>query len=100
MEIEVKEKSIVISPAAAQKMKEELKPNHSYKIEISAFSWCGPIYRLVQATNTAENDLAVTDPESGIKVYASPEVGEYFQDMEIILASLFSDEVLVVKERF
>ncbi len=38
MEIEVEERSIVISPAAAQKMKEEVEPNHSYKIEISAFS--------------------------------------------------------------
>ena len=96
---EINDKTIVISPAAAKKMSNELKENHRYQVEIAAFNWCGPIYRLVQAKETGADALAMKDPESGIIVYASPDEGEFFESLAISLDQLFSDEVLMVRER-
>lgn len=41
----------------------------------------------------------MTDPSSGIQVYAGADAGEYFEDLEIQKYSLFGDESLAVKER-
>ena len=47
-----------------------------------------------------DTDLALTDPGSGLTVYVSGDDAEFFEDLEIILAEMFSDQVLMVKERF
>lgn len=95
----IKEKTILISGPAADRMKQEQTADQHYKVEIAAFNWGGPIYRLVQTSVTGD-DLAITDPQSGMTVYASKEETEFFDDLEISLAKMFSDEVLIVKERF
>ena len=96
----IHQKTIVISPPAFQKLKQDLPAGHHYKIEIAAFNWGGPIYRLVQANEMKDTDLALTDPGSGLTVYVSGDDAEFFEDLEIILADMFSDQVLMVKERF
>lgn len=92
-------KTITISGPAAVQMKQDQRSELHYKIEIEAFNWGGPIYRLVQ-TNIAEEDLAITDPQSGITVYASRDEADFFEDLDINLVTMFSDNILMVKERF
>lgn len=94
---ENKEKTILINPAAAKKMKLEQKEGFVYRIEISTFNWRGPIYRLVQTKNTAEDDLVVTVDE--LTVHAADDTLEYFDELEIDIAYMFGDENLVVKDR-
>lgn len=43
--------------------------------------------------------MAIFDTASGLTVYAEVETLEYFEELDIILVSMFGDENLAVKER-
>lgn len=94
---ENKEKTIRINPAAVEKMKLEHKEGFVYRIEISTFNWRGPIYRLVQTENTADEDLVVTDHD--LTIHAAADTLEFFEELKIDIAYMFGDENLVVKDR-
>lgn len=93
------EKTLILDKETARILADGLLEGHYYKLELIPCGWSSPSFRLVQTKDWEAADIPLRDEESGVTIYSSEFVSQFFQDLEIFPSRVMDDGSLVIRDK-